>query len=101
MSHVQVRKLALEREDALEAMQRQVNAKKLRLRSAQEAVRNFKEELARKTECVVPSTRALQIGFKGSGDAQRRLQVMGLILQPKLGSLLPVGSSHLNLFLYC
>lgn len=83
---MQVRKVALERVDALEAMQRQVYAKKLRLKSAQEALRNHREELARKMECVVPSTRTLQIAFKAEADAQRRLQVMHLIIQPKFTS---------------
>lgn len=82
---LKVRKVALEREDALEAMQRRVYAKKLRLKSAQETLRNHREELARKTECVVPSTRALQIGFKASADAQRRLQVAELLLSGEGG----------------
>jgi len=81
MHWLQVRTVAKEREDALEAMKRQVYAKSLRLKSAQEALRNHRDELARKTECVVPLSRALQIGFKADADARRRLQVMPFIIQ--------------------
>ena len=101
--YVQVRKVALERVDALEAVQRQVYGKNLRLKSAQEALRNHREDLARKTEYVVPATQTLQIGFKASADALRRLQVTDLILQSKLRPLSrqAVGFSHLNIVLYC
>ena len=95
--NVQVRKIALEREDALEAMQRRVYAKTLRLKSAQETLRNHREELARKTECVVPSTRALQIGFKASADAQRRLQVMDLYSSAESQVFIAGGSGTVSL----
>lgn len=74
--------MALERVDALEALQRQVHAKKLRLKSAEEALRNNRDELARKMEFVVPSIRTLQIGFKSEADAKRRLQVIYYIFLP-------------------
>lgn len=61
---LQGRTVAVTREDDLEAMQRQVNAKKLKLRNAQESLRKQREELIRKTECVVPKSRTLQVAFK-------------------------------------
>lgn len=78
--------MSLERVDALEAMHRQVHAKNLRLKSAQEALRNLREELAKKTGFLEPSTRTLHIAFRAVADAQRRLQVMYLGNLPKLSS---------------
>lgn len=77
---LEIRKVSLERVDALEAMHRQVHAKNLRLKSAQEALRNLREELAKKTGFLEPSTRTLHIAFRAVADAQRRLQVAKSLL---------------------
>lgn len=77
---LEIRKVSLERVDALEAMHRQVHAKNLRLKSAQEALRNLRGELAKKTGFLEPSTRTLHIAFRAVADAQRRLQVAKSLL---------------------
>lgn len=64
----------MERVDALEALQRRVQAKELQLKSAQDAI--CKQELARETEFFLSSTQALQISFKVLANARSRLQVM-------------------------
>lgn len=79
-ARLQFQIVAKEREDALEAMKREVFSKNLRLKSAQEALRNQRESLAKQTKSVVPSFRSLQCALNAAAGARRRLQGAELLL---------------------
>ncbi len=71
----QVRKHSLKRVDALEAMQRQLQAKQRSLDIAKAACAASKQDLVRVRDNLVPSAQALHISFKVMSDAQGRLKV--------------------------
>ncbi|KAH9536386.1 hypothetical protein CY35_17G105400 [Sphagnum magellanicum] len=77
---LEVRKQSLKRVDALEAMQRQLQAKQRSLDIAKAACAASKQDLVRVRDNLVPSAQALHISFKVMADAQGRLKDAGRML---------------------
>jgi hypothetical protein len=79
-SALEIRKQSLKRVDALEAMQRQLQAKQRSLDIAKAACAASKQDLVRVRDNLVPSAQALHISFKVMADAQGRLKDAGRML---------------------